>query len=190
MGCINSVHNKQTVQNHIYITSEHSELDQSEVICSSDSLDIPLIRSQIIDANYREIHNMMYTQENPNSTSVNGIMNLNNTCFISSALQCILRIQPLRDYFLNSIHQKDIKMNATTFEKEFVKATANIFVIYHQYSHKKINIEKFIHLIPQIFRNYEIGNQEDVQEFLGLFFQTLNLLLNRNKAPMALLSLK
>lgn len=66
----------------------------------------------------------MYTMQKKSTKlkyGINGILNNNNTCFISSALQCVLRIMPLKDYFDNKIHKDDMKnKKISKYEKEFL----------------------------------------------------------------------
>ncbi len=68
----------------------------------------------VLEEHYKEIPNKMFKSNNESSQNmkfgINGIINQNNTCFISSSLQCILRIQPLKDYFDNKIYLKDLQL--------------------------------------------------------------------------------
>ncbi len=51
---------------------------------------------------------------------VNGFQNRNNTCFINSAIQCIIRIQPLKTYFDNKIYLNDLNPECDEMEKMFL----------------------------------------------------------------------
>lgn len=49
--------------------------------------------------------------KNKEQIGINGIANLGNTCYLNAAVQCLLRIQPLTDYFLNQLHKHEINEN-------------------------------------------------------------------------------
>ena len=43
-----------------------------------------------------------------------GLNNLGNTCFMNSALQCILHIEPLTSYFLGGVYMNDLNEKSPT----------------------------------------------------------------------------
>ena len=75
------------------------------------------IKCTKIQVDYTEIPNHMLTKSVVNNglgqsinvqTGINGLTNFGNSCYINSALQCLIRIQPLMDYFLNKLHIQEI----------------------------------------------------------------------------------
>lgn len=179
MGCCSIKKNFKTTE------SKYTESGiYSDILSIQSSFELPSKKKKLKE-NYVEIPNRMFNSKTKNRKSIrfgiNGIINMNNTCFISSALQCILRIQPLFEYFQHNIYLNEIIDSCSTFEKQFLETTRNLFLTYHKSNCKKIQVEKFCKLVPHIFSGYEIGNQEDVQEFLSIFFEKLNYLLNRAK---------
>lgn len=43
--------------------------------------------------------------------SVNGVVNLGNTCYLNAALSCLFRVQPLIDYFANDLHLQETNVD-------------------------------------------------------------------------------
>lgn len=178
MGCCSLSKNYKT-------NETFSESKIFSIVSIQSSSELINTKKKDLKENYIEIPNRMFKSKAKDRKSmrfgINGIINMNNSCFISSALQCILRIQPLFEYFQHNLYTKEIIDNSSEFEKQFLETTRNLFLTYHNSNCKSIQVEKFCKLVPHIFSGYKIGNQEDVHEFLSIFFEKLNYLLNRVK---------
>ena len=57
-----------------------------------------------------EVAKILEFKEEDNK-GINGMANLGNTCYLNAAVQCLLRIQPLCDYFLNELHLQEVNMS-------------------------------------------------------------------------------
>jgi ubiquitin C-terminal hydrolase len=137
-----------------------------------------------IPENYQEIVNKMSNNDEspPGAVSINGFVNHRNTCFINAVLQCIVRMQPLVEYFISQIQTKEILRDITPNDRDFMKQIANLIVGYHTNNDKTLSIKHFCISIEKVFPGYKIGNQEDAQEFLCFLFDKIHSSLNRAKA--------
>lgn len=138
-----------------------------------------------LNTNYPYIPNNMQVHSNTGESKLseqsnaNGFVNNSNTCFVAAALQCIIRIQPLKDYFLSNLYSKDLNNNRSDKEKEFLNSVAEIFIGYFQTNGSALDIERFLVQLEWVFPGYVKGEQADCQEFLIFFFDKLHSILNR-----------
>jgi len=114
-----------------------------------------------------------------NCSDIVGLINLGNTCFMNSMLQCIFSTIPLCGYFISSKFKKDINSKSSmkgqfvlAFNDLLCEALKNTKNKHIKPSNFKKQLEKFA---PQ-FYGYE---QQDSQEFLRFLLDGFHEDLNR-----------
>jgi len=90
------------------------------------------------------------------STELYGLQNINNSCFINASLQLLMRIEKLKNFFIENTLESN-KLN-------------EIKSMYNTYINKQTN--NFLKIRAIIFKN--IYEQQDAQEFLIQIFQYIN----------------
>ncbi|KAH3686814.1 hypothetical protein WICPIJ_002211 [Wickerhamomyces pijperi] len=112
-----------------------------------------------------------------------GLQNLGNTCFMNSALQCLVHIPELTEYFLLDCFQKELNVdNPLGMNGKIAEAFANL--VHHLFEKKSHKVNSYT---PRDFK-YTIGHfnsmfsgyqQQDSQEFLAFLLDGLHEDLNR-----------
>ena len=183
MGCATSKNKARKSFTYVPVTS--SSQNELNVLTVDPTLRQRFTPLRRLNTNYPFINNEMHIEpditdsnavENSNQ---NGFINKFNTCFVAAALQCILRIQPLKDYFLSNLYTKDVDPDQPAKEKEFMDSVAEIFIGYFSTSNSALNIERFLEQLEWVFPGYVKGEQNDAQEFLVFFFDKVHTVLNR-----------
>ena len=109
-----------------------------------------------------------------------GLMNLGNTCFINSSLQCLFNIKELSDYFLNNLYTNEINTENTQGSKGLiVQEFANLFKEIKTTNSSKLNPIQFLRTFFKINKSLYAGMQHDAQEFLSILLDNLHEDLNR-----------
>ena len=123
------------------------------------------------------------------SNNLVGLMNLGNTCFINSSLQCLFHTKALSDYFLNNLYTKEInKENAQGTKGLIAEGFADLFKEMQTTNSDKVNPINFLRTFFKINKSLYAGMQHDAQEFLSILLDNLHEDLNRiNKKPYVLL---
>lgn len=111
-----------------------------------------------------------------------GLNNLGNTCYMNSALQCLVHIPEIVEYFVSGEYQKDINTNNPIgYGGTVAKAFANLIsALYTEYdsayrpSHFKMTMGRF----NRSFAGYQ---QQDSQEFTAFLLDALHEDLNKVK---------
>ena len=114
-----------------------------------------------------------------------GLMNLGNTCFINSSIQCLFHTKELSNYFLYDMYTKEINKENTQGSKGLIaESFADLIKEIYTTSLPKINPINFLKVFFKINKTLYAGNQHDAQEFLSILLDNLHEDLNRiNKKP-------
>ncbi|XP_046682904.1 ubiquitin carboxyl-terminal hydrolase 4-like isoform X1 [Homalodisca vitripennis] len=114
------------------------------------------------------------------SPGLSGLLNLGNTCFLNSIIQCLSNCEPITKYFLDKNHEKEINVN-NPLGKSGVMARAFADVISMLWS------GQYAVTVPQCFKMHLTNfapqfagyQQHDAQELLTFLLDGLHEDLNR-----------
>ena len=118
-----------------------------------------------------------------------GLMNLGNTCFINSSLQCLFNTKEFSNYFLKDLYLKEInRENNQGSHGEIASGLADLLKEMKSTKNHKLNPINFLRIFFNINKTLRVGLQHDAQEFLSILLDYLHEDLNRiNKKPYILL---
>lgn len=106
-----------------------------------------------------------------------GLMNLGNTCFMNSVLQCLLYTAPLRQEFLRLEHQKFCKREKFCS----VCALQNLFFKCSKQKNP-VSPSHIANNLRSIARHFRLGRQEDSHEFLRFLVDQMHETLKGGKS--------
>ncbi|KAK2727129.1 ubiquitin carboxyl-terminal hydrolase 8-like isoform X1 [Artemia franciscana] len=114
-----------------------------------------------------------------------GMRNLGNTCYMNSALQCLLHLEDLRDYFLENYFRSDVNSNTMT-QGNFAEGFADLFQSVWSGNLNSIVPTNFKKLVNAYRPDFRGNDQQDSDEFLVFLLDALHEDLNKvkKKQPM------
>ncbi|ODV87975.1 hypothetical protein CANARDRAFT_26145 [[Candida] arabinofermentans NRRL YB-2248] len=116
---------------------------------------------------------------------ITGLVNLGNSCYMNSALQCVIGSRKLVEFFINGSFRKHININSKLGSKGIL---ANEFYsllseLYGKSSHSRpgslapLHFRRILGSLNSLFKNAE---QQDCSEFLNYILDSLHEDLNEN----------
>lgn len=145
-----------------------------------------LLESRKLEVDYTIIpnkvrHRAMIPEEE--ASGLIGLTNLGNTCFLNSALQCLLNTPQIADYFMNDLHMKEINITNPLGSKGAV--TLSFAHLTKQYWSREdideINPKELYGVISHFAPQFSHGTQEDSHEFIAFLLDIIHEDLNRVK---------
>ena len=109
-----------------------------------------------------------------------GLINLGNTCYFNSALQCLAHTEDLVKYFLMNYHHKEINYtSAHGSNGKLLIAFRNIITLLWKSGSNVVEPLCFINAFIKKYPQFKLGEQNDAHEILNLILDTLHEDLNR-----------
>lgn len=111
---------------------------------------------------------------------ITGFLNLGNTCYINSSLQCLIHTQLLREYFLNGVHLQDLNQVSPLGTGGLFAWTLGKLIESYGTSSSAVVSKQLVELL---WANgpFRPGRQSDVHEFLLFFLDKVHEDLDRSR---------
>ena len=109
-----------------------------------------------------------------------GLINLGNTCYINSTLQCLSNTVDLTKYFLMQYFRNDINTgnklgSSGNIAFKYYKLLSNMWCNFEN----KIDPSEFVNAFKNLKKQFGGSRQQDAQEFLSVLLDQLHEDLNR-----------
>ncbi|GMG20680.1 unnamed protein product [Ambrosiozyma monospora] len=114
-----------------------------------------------------------------------GLVNLGNSCYMNSVLQCLTGAVNMTEFFLNGTYRKRINVNSKLGSKgilatEFASFESEMFTHSSQSKPKSITPIRFRKVLASLNSCYRNTDQQDCFEFLNYLLDSLHEDLNQN----------
>lgn len=121
-----------------------------------------------------------YNTGGPTHPGTTGLINLGNTCFMNSSLQCLSNTSPLANFFLTKKYKEDLnKNNPLGMNGELADAYSDMIDQLWSGNHSAIAPRGFKHKLDRFAPQFAGYQQHDSQELLAFLLDGLHEDLNR-----------
>lgn len=117
------------------------------------------------------ISSNMFHWNSRNITKIGpGLVNLGNTCFLNSVLQCLTYIPPLSNYLLSQEHEKSCQIKTICILCEIQR---HIRTCFSHSNTQPICPKGIVSNLKCIAKHFRFGRQEDAHEFLRFLLEVM-----------------
>jgi ubiquitin C-terminal hydrolase len=148
--------------------------------CRDKKIQEHFFNCKIFLTNHYKKENFNYSKEKSKFYSLIGLLNLGNTCYMNSALQCIRAIKELTNYFLNYFDETQLNINNSLGTGGFLTLAYVNFLYNLNNCHKEYYTPKnFKNSIGIVDDRYSGKDQQDTHEFMNFLIDCLHEDLNK-----------
>ena len=127
-----------------------------------------------------EVSDPNYRYEQLRRPSTTGLVNLGNTCFMNSILQCLSNTPELRDYFVSGRYLANINTeNPLGFEGKLAKCFSMILRKLWSGEYDYFSPRKLMEIVAKRSKSFDGQSQHDSHEFMSYLIDGLHEDLNR-----------
>ena len=153
-------------------------------------LNVKILSNNNSDDQHRTVSQHELHRGQP-ASGICGLVNLGNTCYMNSALQCLSHTSLLRDYFLSKEFLRDVNLNSAALHHGmdgrlaavYYELLCQLWVQPLSATMAAVTPSNFKKLIGQFQQQFRGNAQQDSQEFLGFLLQGLSDDLNKRDTP-------
>ena len=155
---------------------DNTELEDDELVNSLSNNDSLVLTTSKLPPPYNGYHG--YGTRSQTSNAICGLTNIGNTCFMSSALQCLKSCKPLREYFLSGEYVNHLnRENPLGMGGRVAESFGSL--IKEMESNSVVTPREFKHVISEFAPQFTGYRQHDSQELLAFLLDGLHEDLNR-----------
>ncbi|KAF7684585.1 putative ubiquitin carboxyl-terminal hydrolase 1 [Astathelohania contejeani] len=129
----------------------------------------------------RHAHLLIQHQGYNEKKEIRGLINLGNTCYMNSSLQCLISLDKLTKYFLLGKYKADVNKNNPLGSKgEIAQAYADLIFEMHRVIDQPYSPSEFKRIIGEKSNMFLDFEEEDATEFINVVLDKLHEDLNKS----------
>ena len=133
-----------------------------------------------VAASELEMSDPSFREKQLGQPSKTGLINLGNTCFMNSVIQCLSNTPEMRDYFVKGHYLANINLqNPLGFEGKLAKCFCMILRKLWSGEYKSFSPRKLLEIVAKRSKYFSGNSQHDTHEFMSYLIDGLHEDLNR-----------
>ena len=162
--------NKILIENEPYIPPENIKKERMPFKLDGGKLPLSIFTRRVFDISL--LKNYLNSDS---SSGICGSVNLGNTCFMNSSIACLSNCTELTYFFLSGQYKKEINKNSKYGLKgKLAQSWYDLLYKYWVENNDSGNPKDFKYIIGEKDARFRGYSQQDSNEFINIFLDTLN----------------